>query len=72
MERSRRQNEDGKKSMKVEDGIGNVRRCRGISMTGSRNVETNGEGLRSLDGSRGTSAEGAGRSRDVECRRRHK
>jgi hypothetical protein len=33
MEGSRKQNEDGLKSMKVEDGIGNVRRGHGITMT---------------------------------------
>jgi hypothetical protein len=45
MEKPRKQNEDGVKSMRLEDGIGNVGRVRGISMMGSRNVETNGEKL---------------------------
>jgi hypothetical protein len=58
MERSREQNKDGLKSMKVEDGIGKGRE---IWMTGSRNVEANGGGLRSLDGAGGTSVEGAER-----------
>jgi hypothetical protein len=72
MERSRKQNKHAVKSMKVENGIGNVGRGRGIAMTGSRNVEAKGESLRSLDGVGGTSAEGAGRSRDLEWRRRHR
>jgi hypothetical protein len=41
-------------------------------MTGSQNVEANGESLKLFDEAGGTSAEGAGRSRDVECRRRHR
>jgi hypothetical protein len=43
-----------------------------MSMTGSRNVEVNGESLRSLDVAGGTSAEGSGRSRGIECRTRHR
>jgi hypothetical protein len=61
MERSRKENEDGVKSMKIEDGIENVGRGRGIWVTGSRNVEVNRESLRSLDAAGGTSTEGAGR-----------
>jgi hypothetical protein len=72
MERSRKQKGAGVKSMKVEGGIWNVGRGRGIWMTGLRNVEANGESLRSLDVAGETSAEGAGRSRHVECRRRHR
>jgi hypothetical protein len=41
-------------------------------MTGSWNVEVNGESLRLLDVAGETSAEGVGRSRDVECLRRHR
>jgi hypothetical protein len=58
MEMSRKQNENDVKSRKVEDGIGNV--------------ETKGERLRSLDIASWRSAEGAGRSRDVDYRRRHR
>jgi hypothetical protein len=58
MERSRKQNEDGIKSIKVADGIGNL--------------EENRECLNSLDVWGGTSAKGARRSRDVKCRRRHR
>jgi hypothetical protein len=58
MERSRNQNENGVKSIKIEDGIGNV--------------EANGEYLSSLDVAGGTSAEGAGRSSDIECPRKHR
>jgi hypothetical protein len=72
MDRSGKQNKDGVKSRKVEDGIGNVGRGRGIPVMGSRNVEPNGKSLRSLDAAGGTSDEGAGRSRDLDCRRRHK
>jgi hypothetical protein len=60
------------KSMKVDGGMGNVGRDRRISMTGSRDVEANGKSLRSLDVAGGTWAEGAGRSRDVECRKKHR
>jgi hypothetical protein len=59
MERSRKHNDDAVKSMKVEDGIGNAARGRRIWMTGSWNVEANGESLRSLGVAGGTSAEGA-------------
>jgi hypothetical protein len=38
-------------------------------MTGSRNVEANWQNLKSLDVAGGRSADGAGRSREVECRR---
>jgi hypothetical protein len=72
MERSRKQNGDGVKLMKVEDGTGNVWRGCGIWMMGPRNVEANRESLRSLDAAGETSAEGAGRPRDIDCRRRHK
>jgi hypothetical protein len=72
LERSGKQNEDGVKSRKVEDGIGNVGRSCGISMTGSRNVDATVESLRPLDLAGETSDEGAGRSRDVECRRKHR
>jgi hypothetical protein len=72
MEKLRNQNGDGVKLMKVEDGIENVGRGRGISMTRSRNVEANGNSLRSLEIAGRTSAEGAERSGDVECRRRHR
>jgi hypothetical protein len=58
MERPRKQNEDGVKSLKIEDKIGNVGRDRGISMTGSRTVKANGKSLRSLDVAGGTSGEG--------------
>jgi hypothetical protein len=58
MERSGKQNEDGAKSRKVEERIRNAGRGRGISMTGSRNVEVNWESLRSLDVAGVTSAEG--------------
>jgi hypothetical protein len=71
-ERSKKQNEDGLKSMKVEDGIHNVGRGHGIFMTGSRNVEANRESLRSLDVVGGTSAEQVGKPRDVECGRRQR
>jgi hypothetical protein len=71
MERSRKQNEDGVKSMKVEDGIGHVRRGREISMTGSGNVEENRESLRPLDLAGEASAKGAESSREIECRRKH-
>jgi hypothetical protein len=49
MEKPRKQNENGAKLMKVEEGIGNVGRSRGISIPGSRNAEANGKSLRSLD-----------------------
>jgi hypothetical protein len=60
MKRSRKQkkqNEDEVESMKVEDGIGNIRTGRGISITGSRNVKANGESLRPLDVAGGASTE---------------
>jgi hypothetical protein len=44
--------------MKIEDGIGNVGRRRGMWVTGSRNAEANEESLRSLEVAGGTSAEG--------------
>jgi hypothetical protein len=72
MERPRKQNHDAVKPMKVDDGIGNVGRGRGISMTGSRNVEVNGECLKLFNVVGGMSAEVAGRSRDVVCRRRER
>jgi hypothetical protein len=72
MERSRKQNKDEVKSMRVEKGIGNVGRGRGIPTMGSQNVEANGVSLRSLDAAGGTSAERPGRSRDVEYRRRRR
>jgi hypothetical protein len=46
------------------DGTADCRRM-------SQNTEADGESLKSLDLVRGTSAKGAGRSRDVECRKRH-
>jgi hypothetical protein len=72
MRRPRKQNEDAAKSKKVEDGIGNVGRGRRIWMTGSQNIEVDGESLRSLDVAGETSAENAERSREVECRRRQR
>jgi hypothetical protein len=44
----------------------------GVSMMGSRNVGTNGGSLVSLDLAGGMLAKGPGRSREVECRRRHR
>jgi hypothetical protein len=58
--RLKKHNEDGVKSRKAEDGIGSVGRGRGRRMTGSRNVEANGENLRSLDIAGGTSVKGVG------------
>jgi hypothetical protein len=72
MERWRRHNEDGVISMKVDEEIGNVGRGCGISMTGPRNVEANGESMRPFGIAGRTPAEGAGTPRDVECRRRHR
>jgi hypothetical protein len=72
MARSRKQNKDRVKSKKFEDGTGNLGRGRGRWTAGSRNVEADAESLRSLDIARGTSAEGARRSRDLECRRRQR
>jgi hypothetical protein len=46
MERSNKQNENMVKSRKVQDGIGNVGRRRGIWMTESRNAEADGESLK--------------------------
>jgi hypothetical protein len=40
--RLKKRNEDGEKSTKVEDGIGNVGRDCGRQMTGSRNVKADG------------------------------
>jgi hypothetical protein len=60
------------KSRKVEDGILNIGRGCGIWMTGSWNIEANGESLKSLAGAGGTSAECAGRLRDVGYRRRQR
>jgi hypothetical protein len=57
--------------MKVENRIGNGERDCEISMTRWQNVEAKGECLRSLDVGDRTSAEGARRSGNVECRRRH-
>jgi hypothetical protein len=68
MERSRKQNEDRVKGMQIEDGIENVRRGRGISITQLQNVEANVESLRSLDVAGGTLAEGTGRSRMSSAR----
>jgi hypothetical protein len=62
MEKSRRQNEDGVRWMKVEDAVGDIRRDRIIS-------KRMGKSLGSLDVTGGTSAEGAGRPRDTECLR---
>jgi hypothetical protein len=64
MERSRKQNDDAVKSIKAEDWIDNLKRSRGISKQMG--------GLRSFDVAGGMSAEGAKRSRDVECRRKHR
>jgi hypothetical protein len=72
MRKSRKQNEDEVKLRKVEDAIENVGSDRGIRMTGSRNVEANGESLKSLDVARGTSDESTGRSRGVELRKRQR
>jgi hypothetical protein len=69
MGRSKKQSEDGVKSRKAEDWIGNIGRGCGIWMTGSQNVEADGKSLRSLDVARGTSDEGAGRSKDIKGRR---
>jgi hypothetical protein len=70
--RSKKQNENMVKSRKVEDGIGNVRRTRGIWMTESRNVGADGENLRLVDVARGMSAEDAVRSRDIKYRIRQR
>jgi hypothetical protein len=59
MVRSKKQKEDGMKSRKVKDGIGNVERTRGIWMTEWQNVEPDRESLRVVDVARGTSAKGA-------------
>jgi hypothetical protein len=72
MGRLKKQKEDGMKSRKVEDGIGNIRRTHGIWKKESRNVDANRESLRSVDVVRGMSAESALRARDVECWRREK
>jgi hypothetical protein len=40
--KQKKQSEDEVKSMKVEEGIGNIERGRGISLAGSRNVKVNG------------------------------
>jgi hypothetical protein len=72
MKRPKKQKEDGMKSPKVEDRIGKIGRTRGIWMMESGNVETDGKSLRPVDVARGTSAEGAVRSRDVGCRRRQR
>jgi hypothetical protein len=70
MGRSKKPNENVVKSKKVEDEIGNVGRTGGIWMAGSRNVEADEEGLEPIDAAREMPAEGAVRSRNVECRRR--
>jgi hypothetical protein len=62
--------EDGIESRRIEDGIGKVGTGRGIWTAGSRNVEMDRNYLRSLDAAGGTSAEGAGKLKDVECRKR--
>jgi hypothetical protein len=49
MGRLTKQNEDGVKSRKVEDGIGNVGRGCGIWMTASRNVEKCRSGWEKLE-----------------------
>jgi hypothetical protein len=51
--RSKKQKEDGVKSRKVEDRIGNIERTRRIWMTESRNVEADWESLRPVDVTRG-------------------
>jgi hypothetical protein len=56
--------------MKVHDEIEDAGRSRGTWMTGPRNVEANVESLKFLDVAGGTSAEGAVKSTEVECRRR--
>jgi hypothetical protein len=43
-----------------------------MSMAGSKNVETNGESLKSLDVGGETSAEGAGTPGEVECQKRQR
>jgi hypothetical protein len=72
MGRSKKQNENMVKSMKVEEGIGNVGRTSGIWMTKTSNIEADGESLRSVDIAPRTSAEGAVGSRDIEWRRRQR
>jgi hypothetical protein len=72
MERSKKQNENMVKSMKVEEGIGNVGRTSGIWMTELSNIEADGESLRPVDVAPGMSAEGVVRSRDIEWRRRQR
>jgi hypothetical protein len=56
MGRSKKQKEDVMNSKKVEVGIGNVGRTRGMWTMESRNVEADGESVRSVDVARGTSA----------------
>jgi hypothetical protein len=70
--RSKKQKEDGMKSRKVKNGIENVGRTRRIWIMESRNVKTDGENLTPVDVARGTSVDGAVRSRDAECRRKQK
>jgi hypothetical protein len=72
MGRSRKQKEDGMESRKAENEIGNAERTRGTWMRESRNVEAHGESFRPVAVARGTSGEGAARSRDVECWRRQR
>jgi hypothetical protein len=61
MGRLKKRNERWAKSRKVEKWIRNVGRGRGRRMTGSGNLEADGENLRSRDVARGMPAEGAGR-----------
>jgi hypothetical protein len=72
MGRSKKQNEKVVKSRMIEEGIGNIERTRGIWMTESQNVETDGKILRFVDVARGMSAEGAARSKKVECHRKQR
>jgi hypothetical protein len=72
MKRLNEHNENMVKSRKVQDRIGNVGRRHVIWMTESRNAEVDGESLRQVDIGHGMSAEGAIRSRDIECRRRQR
>jgi hypothetical protein len=57
-----------RRSREIDEGRGRDWECR----ERSRNIEANGESLRSLDVAGGTLTEGVGRSRDVECRRWHR
>jgi hypothetical protein len=60
------------KSRNAKEGIGNVERDRRIWITGSRNLEADRKSLKSIEAPRGRSSTCAGRSKDVECRRRQR